>query len=108
MTSNDDGSHETAQERGALELRETLFIKTKDGTELPFEVVGVLEDPERSTSYAVLMHEDEDTDNDDDDSQEFIVTDMDGNLIEDDALAQDVLDDFLAFAEEAGDDEGVP
>lgn len=108
MTSNNGESHGTAEERGALELRETLFVKTKDGAELPFEVVGVLEDAEDGTSYAVLMHEGEESgDEEDGDGQEFIVTDLDGNLLEDDALAQDILDDFLAFAEEAGDDGGA-
>lgn len=108
MTSNNGESHGAAEERGALELRETLFVKTKDGKELPFEVVGVLEDPDNDTSYAVLMYEGEGDGGEDDDSQEFIVTDMDGNLLEDDGLAQDILDDFLAFAEEAGDDGGAP
>jgi hypothetical protein len=109
MTSNNGESHGTADERGALELRETLFVKTKDGKELPFEVVGVLEDPDDGTSYAVLMYEgDGDGDGSEgDESQEFIVTDLDGNLLEDDGLAQDILDDFLAFAEEAGDDSGA-
>lgn len=107
MTSNNGESHGTAEERGALELRETLFVKTKDGKELPFEVVGVLEDPDSNTSYAVLMYEGEGDGSEEDDSQEFIVTDLDGNLLEDDALAQDILDDFLAFAEEASDDVGT-
>ena len=37
---------------------------------------------------------------------EFVVTDAAGNLLEDDALAQEILDDFLAFAEEDGDAPG--
>ena len=36
---------------------------------------------------------------------EFIVTDSVGNLLEDDELAQEILDEFLLFAEES--DEGV-
>lgn len=81
-----------------LELKEVLYIETKDGAELPFEVVGVLEDPEAGTSYAVLMHEGED-----EEERQFIVTDLEGKLLESDDLAQEVLDEFLLFAEEAGD-----
>ena len=85
---------------GPLELSETLMIETKDGAELPFEVVGILEDPDDGTSYAVLMHEPKEEDAE----SEFIVTDLEGNLLEDDALAQEILDEFLVFAEEAGDE----
>jgi uncharacterized protein YrzB (UPF0473 family) len=93
-------SNGEAGQRGPLELKEKLYIQTKDGEELPFEVVGVLEDPRDKRSYAVLMHEPEDEDAE----QEFIVTDIEGNLLEDDDLAQEVLDDFIAFAEEAGEE----
>ncbi len=87
---------------GPLELSEVLYIETKDGTELPFEVVGLLEDSDDKTSYAVLMYEPKDEDAE----SEFIVTDLDGNLLEDDKLAQEILDDFLVFAEESGDEGG--
>jgi|SRR5579862_4895260 len=86
---------------GPLELSEVLYIQTKDGAELPFEVVGILEDPDDNTSYAVLMHEPHE-----EEEGEFIVTDMNGNLVEDEELAQEILDEFLVFAEEAGDDGG--
>ncbi|MHB8146421.1 MAG: hypothetical protein ACYDGM_04055 [Vulcanimicrobiaceae bacterium] len=89
---------------GPLELSEVLHIETKDGTELPFEVVGILEDPDDGASYAVLMHEPEQ----DDGESEFIVTDLEGNLLEDEELAQEILDEFLVFAEEAGEDGGEP
>ncbi|MBV8153051.1 MAG: hypothetical protein JO029_13270 [Candidatus Eremiobacteraeota bacterium] len=87
---------------GPLELSEVLYIQTKDGGELPFEVVGILEDPDENTSYAVLMH-----DAHEEGDGEFIVTDMEGNLVDDDALAQEILDEFLVFAEEAGADGGA-
>ncbi|HTX57901.1 MAG TPA: hypothetical protein VMD47_12450 [Candidatus Acidoferrales bacterium] len=87
---------------GPLELSEVLYIETKDGGELPFEVVGILEDPDDETSYAVLMHEAQD----DEVESEFIVTDLEGNLLEDEALAQEILDEFLVFAEEAGEEDG--
>ena len=86
---------------GPLELSEVLYIETKDGAELPFEVVGILEDPDDGKSYAVLMHEPHD-----EGEGEFIVTDLEGNLIEDEELAQEILDEFLVFAEEAGDEAG--
>ena len=89
---------------GPLELSEILYIETKDGTELPFEVVGILEDPEDKTSYAVLMHEPK---GEDDGEGEFIVTDLHGNLVDDEELAQEILDEFLVFAEEAGDEGGA-
>ena len=79
-----------------------LYIETKDGGELPFEVVGILEDPDDGTSYAVLMHEPQETDAE----SEFIVTDLQGNLLEDETLAQEILDEFLVFAEEAGEEGG--
>ena len=87
---------------GPLELSEILYIETKDGAELPFEVVGILEDPDDGVSYAVLMHEAHD-----EDEGEFIVTDLEGNLVEDEKLAQEILDEFLVFAEEAGEDGGA-
>jgi hypothetical protein len=85
---------------GPLELSEILYIETKDGGELPFEVVGILEDPDDGSSYAVLMHEPKDEEAE----SEFIVTDLEGNLLENDELAQEILDEFLVFAEEAGDE----
>lgn len=88
---------ESEAPRGPLELSETLYIETNDGESLPFEVVGILEDADDGTSYAVLRR---DAGEDD----EFVVTDAAGNLLEDDALAQEILDDFLAFAQEDGDD----
>jgi hypothetical protein len=94
-TSN--GESETP--RGPLELSETLYIETDDGKSLPFEVVGILEDADDGASYAVLRR---DAGEDD----EFVVTDASGSLLEDDALAQEILDDFLAFAEEDGNAPG--
>lgn len=88
---------ESEPPRKPLELSETLSIETGDGGSLPFEVVGILEDPEAGLSYAVL-HRDAGGDED-----EFIVTDETGNLLEDDALAQEILDDFLAYADEDDD-----
>jgi uncharacterized protein YrzB (UPF0473 family) len=89
---------ENEERHGPLELSETLTIETNEGAALAFEVVGILEDPESGASYAVLRHEAEAADED-----EFIVTDPEGNLLEDEELAQQILDDFLAFAGEEDD-----
>jgi uncharacterized protein YrzB (UPF0473 family) len=86
----------------SLELREVLYVQTNDGKELPFEVVGILKDSENDAQYAVLLHEAEG-----EDEREFIVTDLQGNLLENATLAQEILDEFLVFAEEAADD-GTP
>jgi hypothetical protein len=38
--------------------------------------------------------------------EQFIVTDLAGNLLENDALAQEILDDFLTYVDE-GDEGGA-
>jgi hypothetical protein len=83
-----------------LELGEVLHIRTKDGSELPFEVVGILKDSEETAEYAVMMREAHD-----DAEREFIVTNLAGDLVEDEELAQEILDEFLVFAEEAASEE---
>ena len=64
-----------------LELSDVLCVETKDGATLRFEVVGILEDPDDQVSYAVLLHE-----HDDEAEEQFIVTDLQGKLLEDDEL----------------------
>jgi hypothetical protein len=76
----------------ALELRDVLVIKTNEDKQLEFEVVGLVEDDENN-AYAVLYCETED---------EFVVTNAKGDLLEDDELAQEILDDFFVLAEESG------
>jgi hypothetical protein len=78
-----------------MELSEVLHVRTSDGTSYDFEVVGLLEDPEAEASYAVLWHEGAGNG-----EGQFIVTDGEGNILEDEDLAQRVLDEFLDFAEE--------
>lgn len=91
---------ESAMPQAPLELKEVIHIETNEGEELAFEVVGIMEDPQESTSYAVLLHEPEG-----DGEEQFIVTDLAGNLLENDGLAQEILDDFLTYVHE-GDDGG--
>jgi hypothetical protein len=80
-----------------LDVNDTLFVKTPSGEELPFVVMALLEDEEEGSGYAVLLYEPEDGE------ESFIVTDPYGKLLEDDALAQDVLDDYLDCAGEPED-----
>jgi hypothetical protein len=84
---------ESGQGQRDLELRDVLVIKTTgDDKQLEFEVVGLVEDEEH-TSFAVLYCEPDD---------EFVVTDAQGNLLQDENLAQEILDDFFVLAEESG------
>lgn len=83
-------------EQQSLELRDVLIIQTTDEKQLEFEVVGLVED-EENNQYAVLYCEQED---------EFVVSDAKGTLLEDDELAQEILDDFFVLAEESGGSEG--
>jgi hypothetical protein len=86
---------ESEQPHAPLELSDALNIETNGGVVLRFEVVGIVEDPDEGSSYAVLWHEGEDKED-----GQFIVTDLAGSLLENEPIAQQVLDDFLAFAEE--------
>jgi len=71
-------------------------IQTTDGKEIEFEVVGLVEDDENN-AFAVCYSEKAD---------EFVVTDSAGKLLDDDELAQEILDDFFVLAEEAKPEDG--
>ncbi len=81
-----------------IELQDKIVVEsgiangpeTQTGERFEFEVVGIVEDSETRTRYAVCYSERAD---------EFIVTDDVGQLLEDDALAQSLLNDFLEQAE---------
>jgi hypothetical protein len=75
-----------------------LVIETNDGKSLEFEVVGLVEDDENN-AYAVCYSESAD---------EFVVTDAVGSLLDDDELAQEILDDFFVLAEEGSPPEAEP
>ncbi len=77
-----------------LDVNDVVSVEAPDGAELEFRVVAMLEDKEDGTSYAVLVNESEEGE------QSFIVSDPYGNLLDDEELAQDVLDDYLQFDEE--------
>jgi len=89
--STDNGCSENAS---ALELRDVVVLPSDDEKELDFEVVGLVEDDEKH-GYAVCYSETSDT---------FVVTDQRGSLLEDQGLAQEILDDFLTLAEESADE----
>ncbi len=80
-----------AGEDGLLELRDVLVIETTDGKQLEFEVVGLVEDDENN-AFAVCYSEAAD---------EFVVTDAVGTLLDDNELAQEILDDFFVLADES-------
>ncbi|HTV73700.1 MAG TPA: hypothetical protein VME66_08365 [Candidatus Acidoferrales bacterium] len=80
-----------SQEAQKIDLRDVLVIETVDGNQLEFEVVGLVEDDDHN-EYAVCYSEKAD---------EFVVTDVAGALLSDDALAQEILDDFFVLADES-------
>lgn len=82
---------------GPLEVGEVLQLRMEDESTLEYEVRAIFEDAETHASYAVLERE-----TGDDGEREVIVTDLDGNLIEDDDQVRDVLDNYDIFNEEAG------
>jgi hypothetical protein len=94
-STNGNGEAHAPADGEALELRETFVVETTDGREIEFEVVGIVEDEDKTT-YAICYSEGED---------EFVVSDATGNLLSNEALAQEILDDFFALAEEADGDE---
>jgi len=81
---------------GKLELRDLLVIETTEGAKLEFEIVGLVEDDE-NRAYAIAYSESAD---------EFVVTDDAGNLVDNDELAQEILDDFFVLAEESTGEDG--
>ncbi len=84
-----------------LDVGEVLQLQMEDGATLEYEVRAIFEDGEAHVSYAVLEREPEEGE------REVIVTDLDGNLIEDDDLVRDVLENYDIFSEEAGDSGGA-
>ncbi len=78
-----------------MELRDVLVIETTDDKKFEFEIVGLVEDDENH-GFAVAYSQEAD---------EFVVTDENGKLLEDDALAQEILDDFFVLAEESASED---
>ena len=84
-----------------MELNDILRFQDGDGPTLEFQVVGILEDAEDGSAYAVLIHEAADAS-----ESQFIVTDRNGKLLEDQQLVEEILDEFFDFAEESGERNG--
>ena len=78
-----------------MELHDVLVIETTEAERFEFEVVGLVED-EEGKGYAVCYGESVD---------DFVVTDAHGSLLQDNELAQEILDDFFELAEESGEDD---
>ncbi len=76
---------------GKVELNDVMVFGTDDGVKREFEIVGIVEDEEQN-GYAVGYSEATD---------EFVVTDDNGVLLEDQELAQEILEDFRIFSEES-------
>jgi hypothetical protein len=79
-----------------VEIADTIVVETRSPgvesgatDEQEFEVVAIVEDSDSSQRYAVCYCEAED---------EFIVTDDGGALLKNEALAQEILEDFLEQA----------
>lgn len=89
-----NGNAAGPEDGGKLELHDVLVIETNDAQQLEFEVVGLMEDDE-GHAYAVCYGEKVD---------EFVITDERGRLLEDDALAQEILDEFLEEEESVAED----
>ncbi len=80
---------------GNLQLQDFLMIETTDGRKDEYEIVALLED-EDGSGYAIAYSEK---------SDQFIVTDGSGTILDNDELAQEILDDYIVFAQEsAGED----
>ena len=83
-----------------LDVSEKVTLEAPEGEELEFTVVALLEDEDAEAEYAVLVHEPEN----DDEEEIFIVTDVFGTLLQDESLAQEVLDDYLMYSEQSHED----
>ena len=98
-TEREDGpidTHNGDAGEGAVELQDVLVIETTDGKKNEYEIVALIESDDGGENYAVAYSKVAD---------EFIVTDARGDLLQDDALAQEILDDFIVFAEESAAEE---
>jgi hypothetical protein len=94
-----NGHRKSAQH---IELGDHIVIAIEDGrgdglirAERDYEVVGIVEDTESTSHFAVAYCHP---------SDEFIITDESGRLLDDDGLAQEILDDYLARTEKDEDD----
>jgi hypothetical protein len=92
-------SSEQSAHADELELQDRIVVggsgdakPTESETEREFEVVGIIEDSDSGTRYAICYCEPAD---------EFIVTSKTGALVEDETLAQEILNDFLDQAADA-------
>lgn len=96
-----NGIHHTAQR---VELGDTIVVATSPehgepdarARELDFEVVALVGESDDDAQYAICYCQAAD---------EFMVADAFGRVLTDEALAQDVLNDFLEHAESPAPEE---
>ena len=88
------GEGTSAGALGPVDIDDVLVIETNEGEKFQFSVVGVVEDEDHER-FAICYSEEID---------DFVVTDSNGTLLDDDKLAQEILDEFLELADEAGDE----
>lgn len=96
-----DGQSKRA-ERVDLGDRIVLALKSDNDNgpapvERDYEIVGIVADAESPEEFAIGYNEA---------SDEFIVTDAGGQLISDDALAQDILNEYLEQSDEGEREDG--
>ena len=95
IDANNGEAAEPREDDGKVDLLDVIVVETMDGEKHEYEVVGLVDDEEHN-EYAVAFSEKAD---------EFIVTDVHGKLLDDDELAQEILDDFFVLSEESGSEE---
>ncbi|MBC5805756.1 MAG: hypothetical protein DLM53_08105 [Candidatus Eremiobacter antarcticus] len=87
-----------------VDIQDTIVVETSTSdrpavearAQREFEVVGIVEDSGSTMRYAVCYSQAAD---------EFIVTDDVGTLLDDEDLAQEILDDFLAQTADSTEEE---
>jgi hypothetical protein len=94
MDAHESEAAESPEDDGKVDLLDIIVVEKREGDDvrrLEFQVIQLVED-EDGNDYAVAYCEPED---------EFVVTRGDGRLLEDQELAQEILDEFLVLAEES-------
>ena len=101
MSPTNGGSPDGPEQSAAVELQDVLAFDVRDGEEAEFEVVGIFEDDEDGHTYAVCYSEKEEAAK----REPFIVIDENRKLLDNNELAQEILNDFRVFVEESDDEE---
>jgi hypothetical protein len=102
-----DAQNGAAEVQGKVGLGELRLVEAMEGKEYEYEAVGLVEDEEHH-NFAVWYSKQVDDELGDElaSNLAFFVTDDEGTPLADDALAQEILDDFFVLAEESASEEG--